>query len=49
MKYEEDELNNFNSADQKIYRSILSRIARIYDLIGFATALLIRAKIGIQE
>ena len=41
MTYEED--------DQKIYRSILSRTARIYDLIGFAAALLIRAKIAIQE
>ena len=30
-------------------RTILSRIARIYDPIGFAAAFLIRAKIGIQE
>ena len=30
-------------------RSILSKIARIYDPIGFASAFLIRAKIGIQE
>ena len=30
-------------------RSILSQIARIYDPIGFASAFLIRAKIGSQE
>ena len=30
-------------------RNILSQIARIYDPIGFASAFLIRAKIGIQE
>ena len=30
-------------------RMVLSRIARIYDPIGFATALVIRAKIGMQQ
>ncbi|XP_015747436.1 PREDICTED: uncharacterized protein LOC107327200 [Acropora digitifera] len=30
-------------------RTILSQVARIYDTIGFASAFLIRAKIGLQE
>ena len=30
-------------------RNILSQVARIYDPIGFASAFLIRAKIGLQE
>lgn len=30
-------------------RTILSQVARIYDPIGFASAFLIRAKIGLQE
>ena len=30
-------------------RSILSQVARIFDPVGFASAFLIRAKIGLQE
>ena len=30
-------------------RKILSQLAKVYDPIGFATAFLIRAKIGMQE
>ena len=47
IKNEEDELKLTRPLLTK--RAILSRIARIYDPIGFAAAFLIRAKIGIQE
>ena len=47
IKNEEDQLKLVRPLLTK--RTILSRIARIYDPIGFAAAFLIRAKIGIQE
>ena len=47
IKNEEDQLKFVRPLLTK--RTILSRIARIYDPIGFAAAFLIRAKIGIQE
>ena len=43
------ELRLFQEPTLLSTRTILSQVARIYDPIGFASAFLIRAKIGLQE
>jgi len=40
---------NYQEQTKVTKRKVLSRVARIYDPIGFASAFLIRAKIGLQQ
>ena len=48
LKVKSETIDCLNSSEWT-KRSILSQIARIFDPVGFAAALLIRAKIGFQE
>ena len=48
LKVKSETINCLNSSEWT-KRSILSQIERIFDPVGFAAALLIRAKIGFQE
>ena len=48
LKVKNEEIEGLNSTNLT-KRSILSQVARILDPIGFASAFLIRAKIGLQE
>ena len=41
--------NENKIAERLTKRSVLSRVARVFDPVGFASAFIIRAKIGLQD